>query len=351
MYKDIKAGAMTTKDPLAEETSISAQLTESGLTASAKSRFVAAVDRLCGNIVDRLNVPIEETVAKRRSRLQGDLKIHEAALESALRRIAVDPSLAERALNGEFYAIIRKQENKDAVVNEALADLSGPCPESPGQMGADKPIDPAFLDRFETYAEGASTEELRHRWGRVLASEVRRPGTFSHKVLRVIDELDSDTASAFERLCKNRIVDCVPRCLSGELPFAEQLALVGADLLSAPGPFCQVAIAVEMTLSNGELRWLIHFGGHGVALPNPFPFEIGRGTEDALMLNDEKPAVPVYILTMAGAQIANILPDLQKSVFDALVSKIAEQLPTCPLEIFWHDGLKWFKTRELIPTA
>jgi Protein of unknown function (DUF2806) len=47
-----------------------------------------------------------------------------------------------------------------------------------------------FMTRFETYAEGASTEDLRQRWGRILAREVKKPGTFSLKALRVIDELE-----------------------------------------------------------------------------------------------------------------------------------------------------------------
>jgi hypothetical protein len=46
-------------DPLDKSTSIEAELTPAGLNLNAKSRFVAAIDRLWGNIVDLGNIPIE----------------------------------------------------------------------------------------------------------------------------------------------------------------------------------------------------------------------------------------------------------------------------------------------------
>jgi hypothetical protein len=56
------------------------------------------------------------------------------------------------------------------------------------------------MNRFERFAEDASTDELRQRWGRVLSAEIRKPGTFSPKVLRIVDEIDQSTAAIFERV-------------------------------------------------------------------------------------------------------------------------------------------------------
>jgi hypothetical protein len=45
------------EDHLDKETSVSVDLTETGVTAKAKSRLVAAIDRLGGNLLEILNAP------------------------------------------------------------------------------------------------------------------------------------------------------------------------------------------------------------------------------------------------------------------------------------------------------
>jgi hypothetical protein len=49
--------------------------------------------------------------------------------------------------------------------------------------------------------------------------------------MRVVDELDADTAKLFERRCGSHIGGwAVPKCLAGTLPFPELLQLVSAGL-------------------------------------------------------------------------------------------------------------------------
>jgi hypothetical protein len=50
---------MSGDDHLDKETSVVVDLTPTGVTAKAKSRFVAAIDRLCGNAVELANTSME----------------------------------------------------------------------------------------------------------------------------------------------------------------------------------------------------------------------------------------------------------------------------------------------------
>jgi hypothetical protein len=47
------------------------------------------------------------------------------------------------------------------------------------------PLTEEFLERFERYAQEASTKKLRQKWRRALSSEIREPGRFSLRVLRI----------------------------------------------------------------------------------------------------------------------------------------------------------------------
>ena len=59
-------------------------------------------------------------------------------------------------------------------------------------------FNPDWLDFFGDYAEKANAEAVRDLWGRVLAGEIRRPGTFSLYTLRILAELDQQVARWFE---------------------------------------------------------------------------------------------------------------------------------------------------------
>jgi hypothetical protein len=60
------------KDPLDTSISIGAELTNSGLNVNAKSRAVAAIDRLVGSAADFLNIPIERRNVRERTKIEGE---------------------------------------------------------------------------------------------------------------------------------------------------------------------------------------------------------------------------------------------------------------------------------------
>src|SRR6185312_17311032 len=111
------------KDHLDNETSVSADLTPTGVKASAKSRLVAAIDRLGGNIVDFVNIPIEAKNAEKRAVMDGRTRAIDAMTSIGIERMKADPEFAERAIRSNLGSIFARQENKDAVVEKAIEDL------------------------------------------------------------------------------------------------------------------------------------------------------------------------------------------------------------------------------------
>ncbi|MCZ7912287.1 DUF2806 domain-containing protein [Agrobacterium leguminum] len=299
-------------DHLDKETSVSVELTPNGIRASAKSRTVAAIDRLIGSVADRWSVPFENKAAEERAKSKARVEIIEAAKALGIQRIKDDPEFATRAIENHFETTFRRHENKEAVVREALEDLDRLPPTEMQSSTGPEVLDEKFLVRFERYSEDASTADLRVKWGKVLAAEIRKPNSVSAKVMRIVDELEGRTAELFEGLCHNRIGDGIIKCLSGNLSFAVKLDLVSAGLIVDPGSVGQVKLFGDATSNSGEKIWILTLNNRVLAVSS-------KARIPPATTNDVSPlveaggglGVPAYILTSAGSAVAQILEDKQ----------------------------------------
>lgn len=314
------------EDHLDKETSVSAELTPTGVKAQSKSRFIAALDRLCGNAIELLNRHLEKGTSTHRARIEGERQLIEAAARYGVERIGNDPQFAERAFQNHFRGILKEQENKDGVLEQAVEDLERQPPSDEQSEDGSEDLGELFLDRFENYAKTASTEELRHRWGRVLAAEIRAPGTFSPKVLRSVDELDSDTAGLFEMLCRYRIGGSIIKCLSGELSFDEKARLVSSGLILDPGLVGQILIYKELKDNSGR-KWLIASGGiYSIGVPSEVDIPSNKGNDVPIFKSGDEVGTEIYVLTDVGEQISSILDDHQDRVVAELLDRLASYL-------------------------
>jgi len=309
------------------ETSVSVAITETGIEAKAKSRFVAAVDRLLGSAADWGSAHIEARTARRSAKTKGEVQLIEAVTQYGVEKLGADPAYAERAFARHFEKVLAGQENLDGVVRHA-ADQLRITPPTEAESKDDAELSEQFLDRFETYAEEATSEELRERWGRVLASEVRRPGTFSAKVMRIVDELDSQTARLFEQFCENLIGEHVPTVLHGEIPFSTRRLLVAAGLLVDPG--VEGHLAKFILVNTDE-------SGDFYTRMGEIVFEISSYSEtkkgplfgdrySAIGVTPDFLGIPVYILTNEARAIATMLPRDELGLSLKLFERIAEEL-------------------------
>jgi hypothetical protein len=319
-------------DPLDKTTSIGAELTPTGLSVNAKSRLIAAIDRFGGNLVDLVNVPMERRLSRDRAKIAGEQQLIQAIKKAAPERMSSDPEFAERAIRNHVGRTFDRQDNKDGVMRHALDDLR----RDPAAEEATPELDPAFANKFERHAEDAATEQLREKWGRVLAAEIRKPGTVTPRVMRIVDEIDAETAQAFEELCEWRIEAAVPNVLFGELEWRKVSKLVGAGLLADPGFVGQIRVMAK----HGQV-WFCAFGDRGFVIPCDFefatePFDNRRNVP--LRMEGDKPAIPVFVLTDEGLALAGILPDRQGLAFEALLEKLRAAHPRMPVKVLAAAG-------------
>lgn len=61
------------------------------------------------------------------------------------------------------------------------------------------------MNQFIRFAKDASSERLQQVWGRVLAGEIVRPGSFSQHTPRFVAELDKETADSCQRVGRHLV--------------------------------------------------------------------------------------------------------------------------------------------------
>ena len=218
------------KDHLSNPVSVSAALTESGVSAKTTSRAVAAFDRLLGSALDIPAARLESIAARTRAQSKQDLKLIAVRGETDL--IKYQQEFSRGVSNDMMARHIGKIANKKRISEKAIEFLlQADAPEE--APDGDPELEEDWLNCFEDYAEKASSERLQTLWARVLAGEIRQPRSFSLATLRFLAEVDQEIAELFERETKHWIADgfiLMPEDLSGqrllEMTFLEEVGLL-----------------------------------------------------------------------------------------------------------------------------
>lgn len=126
---------------------------------------------------------------------------------SARRRDPV--ALAERAQQRELADSIRQQENLEDILD--LASGEGEAEETV----SDKPVDEDWITRFFSIAKDVNSEEMKIIWAKILAGEIKQPGSFSLRTMEMLRSISKREAEEFQRVAQfillSRGVGYIPR--------------------------------------------------------------------------------------------------------------------------------------------
>ena len=103
--------------------------------------------------------------------------------------------LAQTASNLVISETVRREAN----VTKALLHAESSLEDDP-QTPPDTSVDDDWLFRWRDSASQVSSEELQYLWGKLLAGEVKSPGTYSLRTLEFIRNLSQQEAEAISTL-------------------------------------------------------------------------------------------------------------------------------------------------------
>jgi hypothetical protein len=138
-------------------------------------------------LADAIKNIVDYTVGPNRIRSVAQARA-DAAVIAAKSEAEVDivrAQAAERLLDRE----IRNQHNIDAITGEAFKALP-----PPGTKVTEEPVSEDFVYRFFEECEGIGNVEMQKLWGKLLAGEVVRPGSFHPRTLRILKDLTTQEA-------------------------------------------------------------------------------------------------------------------------------------------------------------
>lgn len=221
------------------------------LAAPVKTSFIKALNELLGGLtaipaakLKQYAQGIEDTTAAR------SVAAAVFARDMAAKKME-DPLISQAVAEIYIPRAVRKAANLISVAQKAAEHIS----EDEGDTSETRPPDGDWMNFFGRFAEDASSDKLRDLFGRILAGEVSRPGSFGFPTIRAIAELDQDIAEDFSLVWAKSVgeaVDYTPEFNRGEW-FARWKRLAEAGLM-APTQTAQFLPAFNPIL-NGNSIW------------------------------------------------------------------------------------------------
>lgn len=306
-------------DPIDRETRVSVDVEETGLQGATNLRFVASIDFLVGRWFHGLAAKADRRARTEQAKTDVQVALIKAAGKIAEEQLVSDPELMRIVLGEQLSRLDdadRKLENKEAVVLEALEALKSDSLESDKQSEGEQPeaVDEDWLNYFGSYAEKATSESMRAIWGRVLAGEVRRPGTFSLTSLRIVSEIRQDVAKVFHQIAQRRFQGYfLAKDSLKKQDLRPLLELENAGLVKgAAGGFQALSFKMEPPATGPRVVQIVV--GDQIILVH-FPSDL------------EDIQIPALVLTEAGAEIASLMPFDRAATIEYLVTAIGSKAP------------------------
>ena len=178
---------------------------DSTIPAPILKRALKAFGQLCTAAIEWPAAYFEGKTAEKRAETQARIKIIEENAAQIAGQVNVPREFARLAGIKFSEKIIREQINLDnfsaIAANEVRKEQSGGSTDSTRHSGEENIINDDWLNTFEEEARQKSTEDMQLLFGRILAGEINKPGSYSIKAVKTLTQLDQRIAILFKRLC------------------------------------------------------------------------------------------------------------------------------------------------------
>lgn len=151
-----------------------------GKLTPAVIKLITATEKAIGGIFKPMQI-------RRVARAKAD------AILIAAEADAKKQEIAYRAAGRIAYLEVQRQTNIESIIKEAAKVV----PENV----TDDPVDPDWMSYFFDECKDVGNTEVQEIWGKLLAGEVEKPGTFSRKAMSILKTLSSNDARLFKQFC------------------------------------------------------------------------------------------------------------------------------------------------------
>jgi hypothetical protein len=159
-----------------------------------KRNLWKAIGGLIAGVFDIPAAWLESKAQGIRDDIAGRSLVAGAAAKAAATQFGADEKLVSRAVRHFGARLLREQTNRESVAVAALESLKS----DPPLHDATSEVDQDWLDLFSRIAETRSDKDVQLYLGKLLAGEIRKPGSFSPITIQVLATLSPDTGRAYQ---------------------------------------------------------------------------------------------------------------------------------------------------------
>ena len=178
--------------------------------APIRKGFVAACKRLGLAVTDMPAGWFERRSAEKWADTKSRIRINEALTDEIIKKLEVDPTFPQRAVELFGNRILREQFSLEKVLDFTKDILNSKKYDNLGNQQDDnqteETISPDWFNIFEKEASQKSTEDMQIRFAKVLAGEIEKPGSHSIKAVKALGNMDQPIAELFQRICSMSVV-------------------------------------------------------------------------------------------------------------------------------------------------
>lgn len=198
-----------------------------GLPLPWWAKTAKALSRIIGTVVSPERM---RQVSAEIDRAHGASELNRAMVGAVAEKWSKDPAMVARFEQRYYEQEFGRQERLESICEKSAEELRLLVDHSNADVGQGEPeappeedIDEDWQRKFTTFAQDVSEPQMQRVWARILAGEIRKPGSFSYRTLRLVSEMDPAVAVMFQEAaedCLNReilFVDSIDRWNSGHL--------------------------------------------------------------------------------------------------------------------------------------
>ncbi|UOA30468.1 hypothetical protein DSM110093_00216 [Sulfitobacter sp. DSM 110093] len=240
-----------------------------------------ALSRLVGASVEYPATYIEGFSQRNKDKFDARSKISQAMADKAAELAVSDPEIMDRAMDSFLGRQYRGQRNKEAIAKITIENLQSDLPSSDENGPSED-----WINKFERYAEDASSDDLRLIYSKLLEGEVRNAGSVSPATLHFVSLLDGEVSKLIDRV----------------LPYTIDDGITYIDAMSPGLPYS------DKTILEQSGFWTMN-RTYNMVLENSVQMQLLRENVAAIIEGPEKHrlSLEVAMLSKAGRDLAKII--------------------------------------------
>lgn len=261
-----------------------------------------ATERMIGGLTDLGMTYVEDMVERRRAITAGRVLVTSKAAQQTADSLDSNQQVMDNALRSFASDFVSKQVNRESILRLTVQEF-----EQMHTMGdSDEEIDDDWLATYSELAGRKSNSEVQQIFAKILAGEIRKPGSFSPMTLHILSTLTPDVAKTFERFCNLCVVfepdgDLTPAAFIPHAPFP--------DFLNEGIPNHGVSYGDLLVLQQYSLLFSNLSAGIRNDLSHQFEIELGgkRYRPTKIDTNSPLSITSIAPLSISGCELRKII--------------------------------------------